>query len=102
MRTANPMARHGTRGAIAGRLAKSAMGIHLPAKVHDGRCRVRAAAAEGLVSVVGRRPQVEVLEDGGEVAFEAGVGGHATCPPGTGAGAGSGSAMVERRIAARA
>ncbi len=56
---------------------------------------------EGLVSVVGRRPQVEVLQDGGEVAFEAAVRGHATCPPGTGVGAGSGS-TVDRRIAARA
>jgi hypothetical protein len=57
---------------------------------------------EGLRPVVGGRPQVQVLEDGGEVAIEAGVRGHATCPPEIGAGAGSGSAAVDRRIAARA
>ncbi len=41
------------------------MGIHLPGKVQAGRCRVRVGGGKDLVSIVGRRPQVEVLEDGG-------------------------------------
>ena len=49
MSSATPIVRSGTRGANAGRLAMSAMGSHLPAKVHDGRCRVRTAAARASV-----------------------------------------------------
>ena len=68
-----------------------------------GRPLARAhGGGQDLVSIVGRRPQVEVLEDGGQLTLEAGFGGHATCPPGTGVGAGSGSAVADMRIAASA
>ena len=43
---------------------------------------------QDLVSIVGRRPEVQVLEDGGQLPLEASFSGHATCPPGTGVGAG--------------
>ena len=78
------------------------MGSHLPGKVQAGRCRVRVGGGQDLVSIVGRRPQVQVLEDGGQLTFEAGFSGHATCPPVTGSGAVSGSAAADMRIAASA
>lgn len=55
-----------------------------------------------LVSIHGRWPQVEVLEDLGQMAFEASIDGHATCPPRTCSGAGAGSAVTVTRIAASA
>ena len=99
---ATPIARHGTRGANAGRTGDVSHG-EPPSWEGPGRPLPRTGGGgQDLVSIVGRRPQVQVLEDGGQLAVESGSGRHATCPPGTGVGAGSGSAVTAGRIAASA
>ena len=97
--SASPIGRHGS-GRRRGPAGDVGHGSHLPGKVQAGRCRVRAVRARMSSRVVGRRAQVELVEDAGAGRLEAVVGGHATCPPGR-----AWSARVRRhraRIAASA
>ena len=83
---ASAIARHGRRGETAVWLVISA------------RPLPRAGGpSEEIVPVVGRRPEIEVGEDGGEPAL---VDGHATCPPATLVGLDDGSGGTLARMVA--